>query len=181
MNQILQDNNYIFIDNFIDKNKALELYNQFKYDAKNNPQLFYNDPQCPKSLAIYNYRPFLELLIEKTPFMTEIIGEPMFPTYTYSRLYAHGDKLDKHTDRNACEVSVTLNIGGDKDWDIYFTKPNNEIVSYNLKSGQGVIYLGMVSEHWRNVFEGQEYGQIFLHYVKAKGENWQYYFDKFQG
>jgi uncharacterized Rmd1/YagE family protein len=181
MNKILQDNNYLLIDNFISHEKALNLYNQFKEDIKSNPELFNYDPQCPKSLAIYDYRPFLELLIEKISFMSEIMGEPMFPTYCYSRLYKNDEVLEKHKDRNSCEVSVTLNLGGDKDWDIFFTKPNGDIVSCNLKPGQAVIYLGIISEHWRNAFEGQEYGQVFLHYVKAKGENWIYYFDKFKG
>lgn len=180
MNQILQDNNYILIDNFISPEKALNLYLQFKEDVKNNPELFHYDDQCPQSMAIYNYKPFLKLLIEKIPFMSEIMGEPMFPTYCYSRLYKNGEVLEKHRDRNSCEVSVTLNLGGDKDWDIFFTKPNGDIVSYNLKPGQAAIYLGMISEHWRNAFEGQEYGQVFLHYVKAEGENWMYYFDKFR-
>ena len=112
--------------------------------------------------------------------MSEKMGELMFPTYCYSRVYKKGEVLEKHTDRPACEISITLHLGGDHEWLIYFTKPNGEQISYSLKSGQAIIYLGMISEHWRDAFQGQEYGQVFLHYVRGRGENWVCYFDKFK-
>jgi len=181
LKQQLIDNNYVIIDNFISEEKAKELYSYFKEEAVKNPQGFTPDPQCPKSLAIYDFRWFVELLVDKIPFMSEVLEEPMFPTYSYARIYANKEVLKKHKDRHACEVSVTLHLGSDgTDWPIWFTKPNGEQVSYNLKPGQGVIYLGMISEHWRDAFQGQEYSQVFLHYVRGRGENWVCYFDKFK-
>ena len=180
LKQQLLDNNYLVIDNFITEEKAKELYSYFKEQAAKNPQAFVDDPYCPKSLAVYNLRLFLELLIDKIPFMSEVLEEPMFPTYSYARIYANQAVLTKHKDRDHCEVSVTLHLDSDgTEWPIWFTKPNGEQVSYNLKSGQAVIYLGIISEHWRNAFQGQEYGQVFLHYVRGRGENWVCYFDKF--
>ena len=179
LRQQLLDNNYLVIDNFITKEKAKELYTYFKDEASKNPQAFADDPHCTKSLAIYNFRWFLELLIDKIPFMSEVLEEPMFPTYSYARIYANSEILGKHRDRHACEVSVTLHLDSDgTEWPIWFTKPNGEQVSYTLKSGQAVIYLGMISEHWRDAFQGQEYGQVFLHYVRGRGENWVCYFDR---
>ena len=181
LKQQLLDNNYVVIDNFISEEKAKELHSYFKEEAVKNPQAFSYDPQCPKSLAMYDFRWFVELLIDKVPFMSEVLEEPMFPTYSYARIYANGEVLKKHTDRHACEVSVTLHLDGDgTDWPIWFTKPDGEQVSYSLKSGQAVIYLGMISEHWRDEFQGQEYGQVFLHYVRGRGENWVCYFDKYK-
>ena len=174
----LKQNNYLFIDNFITPAKAAELYKQMKDDAKTFPEAFTHDEQCPKSLAIYNYRWVLGLLTDKVTFMNKTVGEPLLPSYAYSRIYAKGEVLKKHKDRPACEVSVTLNLGSDKDWDIYFTKPNGEVVSQNLKPGQAVIYLGMESEHWRDAYKGKQYGQVFLHYVKLNGEYWNHCFDK---
>ena len=181
LKQQLLDNNYIFIDNFITKEKAKDLYSHFKEEVVKNPQAFNRDPQCPKSLAMYNFRWFVELLIDKIPFMSEVLEEPMFPTYSYARIYANGEVLEKHKDRPACEVSVTLHLDSDgTEWPVWFTKPNGEQISYNLKSGQAVIYLGMISEHWRDEFQGQEYGQVFLHYVRGRCENCMCYFDKFK-
>jgi hypothetical protein len=153
----------------------------FREEATKNPQAFAHDSQCSKSLAMYDFRWFVELLIDKIPFMSEVLEEPMFPTYSYARIYAKQEVLEKHKDRHACEVSVTLHLDSDgTEWPIWFTKPNGEQVSYSLKSGQAVIYLGMISEHWRYAFKGQEYGQVFLHYVRGRGENWMCYFDKFK-
>ena len=181
LRQQLLDNNYVVIENFITPDKATELYSYFKEEASKNPQAFAYDIQCPKSLAMYDFRWFVELLIDKIPFMSEVLEEPMFPTYSYARIYANQEVLKKHKDRHACEVSVTLHLDSDgTEWPIWFTKPNGEQVSYNLKSGQAVIYLGMISEHWRDAFQGQEYGQVFLNYVRGRGENWMCYFDKFK-
>lgn len=179
MNKLLDKNNYIIVDNFIDPYRAKELHDQFIKDSKKDKEHFSHDGQCPKSISIYDYKPFLELLVEKSSHMSRIMDEPMLPTYSYARLYKKGEVLEKHKDRPACEVSVTLHLGSEGDeWPIYFTKPNGDVAEINLKPGQAAIYLGMISEHWRNKFKGKNYSQVFLHYVKSRGENWIYYFDK---
>jgi len=103
----------------------------------------------------------------------------MLPTYSYARLYKNGEVLKRHKDRGACEVSVTLHLGSDGvEWPIYFETPAGDTVSVNLKPGQAVIYLGCIAPHWRDVYEGSDYRQVFLHYVRARGENRHFYFDK---
>lgn len=176
-NKELLDNNYLIVDNFIDAEYAKALYKTFREDSLRYPENFQKDPQCPNSLAMCNWRWFLELLIVKTPFMSEIIGEPMLPTYSYARVYCNQETLKKHKDRPACEISVSVHLDGDNKWPICFTKPNGEEVSVELSSGQAVIYLGCDSIHWRDAYEGEHYGQVFLHYVKSRGNNWVYYFD----
>jgi hypothetical protein len=178
MNKTLQENNYIFVDNFISKEESQNLYKQFKKDIEDFPNDFIADCQCPKSFAMYNYKLFLELLINKISHVSELIDEPVMPTYSYARLYQKGEVLKKHIDGKVCEISVTLNLGGDKDWEIFFTKPNGEQVPVNVKPGQAAIYLGRESIHWREEFKGKEYAQVFLHYVRNNGPYWRYYFDK---
>jgi hypothetical protein len=181
MLQHLRENNYLIVDDFISPERAEILYNQFKTESELYAHAFTHDSQCPKSQAIYDWRWFVELLVEKIPFISEKLEQPMLPTYSYARVYANGEVLAKHKDRPACEVSVTLHLGSDgTEWPIYFTKPSGEVVSAQLKPGQAVIYLGCISEHWREEFTGQHYGQLFLHYVRAKSGNWDCYFDKKQ-
>lgn len=177
--ELLDRDNYVVIDDFIPAEKAAEYYEVFKSDSKKFPEVFSKDPQCPKSPAIYDYRWFVELLVDRTPTMSMILGEPALPTYSYARIYTKGEILEKHIDRPACEVSVTLHLGSDgTEWPIYFTKPDGTIASATLKPGQAVVYSGIISEHWRTKFKGTHYGQVFLHYVKSRGENWICYFDK---
>ena len=42
----------------------------------------------------------------------------LIPTYSYAIAYKRGDKLRRHKDRPSCEISTTLNLGGDK-WPIF--------------------------------------------------------------
>jgi hypothetical protein len=175
MHPILEKNNYLVVD-FINPQYANILYQKFKQRCNKNPDS--KDGQCPLSISFYNYKPFLELLVHKVFFMNKLMGEPMLPTYAYARIYKNGEVLTPHTDRPACEISVTLHLGGDKEWPIWFTDPQGNKVPVNLKSGQAAIYKGIVSEHWRETFEGTEYGQVFLHYVKSHGEHWRHFFDR---
>ena len=41
-----------------------------------------------------------------------------------------------------------------------------------------MLYLGCVADHWRNQFLGKEYVQVFLHYVRSRGDKAYTYFDK---
>ena len=175
MNQKLLDNNYIIIPNFISSYKANKLKDEFvEYSKKNN---LGGDPQVPSSSAAYNNILFLELLCEKTPEVSSILEETVLPTYSYSRVYKNGSSLEKHSDKNACEISLTLHLGGDKPWLIWIKTPKGEDRSVELHPGDAMMYLGTVAEHWRDQYEGQEYVQVFLHYVRSRGECAYTYFD----
>jgi hypothetical protein len=173
----LEKNNYMVIDNFISIQEAEDLYIKFKNNIEDNPELFIKDNQCPSSMAIYNYRWFLDLLANKCSFVSELIEEPVLPTYTYARFYVKDEMLAPHTDRPSCEISVTLNLGGDQEWPIYIKNPEGEAKEVILKPGQAMIYLGCDAMHWRKSFDGTECGQVFLHYVKLNGDNWTHCFD----
>lgn len=176
MNPSLTENNYTYIPDFIDPNRAKDLANAFIEFAK--AQKLSGDSQIPESHASYNYHQFLELLCEKTPEISRFLGEPVLPTYSYARVYHNGSTLERHRDREACEISVTLHLSGDGEWPIYIQKPNGEEVKLNLSSGEGMLYQGCVADHWRTRYEGTEYVQVFLHYVRSRGENAWAVFDK---
>jgi hypothetical protein len=179
MRQELLKNSYVVVDNFVTPEQAKALADEMAEIYSQYPDDFKQDKQCPESLAIYDMWAFVELLVEKTPVITSITEEPMFPTYSYARMYKNGEVLKKHTDRGACEVSVTLNLSNDGvEWPIYFETPDKRTVALNLKPGQAAVYLGCIAPHWRDAYEGTDYRQVFLHYVRARGENRHYYFDK---
>ena len=91
----------------------------------------------------------------------------LFPTYAYWRYYVFGAILAKHTDRPACEVSVTACIKKYDDWPIFV-----EGVSFELKEGDAVLYAGCDQEHERpGVYKGDGMAQVFLHYVNQNGPN----------
>jgi len=179
MNQELLNNHYLVINNFISKKNANELYLEYKDLYEKHPEKFKCDSGWSNGYGINNPDLFLSLLLKKLPEVSNIVEEELYPTYALGRIYENKNILPKHTDRAACEISITLHLGSDgTDWEIFFEKPNKDIVGINLNPGQAVIYLGCDAPHWRKEFDGQEYVQVFLHYVRAKGKyNWAF-FDK---
>lgn len=177
MNAQLEQNNFLFIPNFISQEYAQALQKQF-YDLEASGQ-YSTDHQAPNSPAIYNFKPFLELLCQKINHVSTLIEEPVFPTYTYARIYKNGETLARHRDRPACEISLTVHIGGDAGWGISIQKPSTEEVILDLNVGDAMLYLGCIADHWRDKpFTGQNYSQIFLHYVRSNGPCAWAYFDK---
>lgn len=175
MNQQLVNNNFIYIPNFISTDRAMELANKFSNFCITND--LEGDTQAENSHSAYNYIDFLELLCEKTPEVSKFIGETVLPTYTYARVYKEGSDLKHHVDRDACEISLTLHLAGDTDWPIYIAKPNGEEVKLSLKSGDAMLYLGCDADHWRDRFNGSQYVQVFLHYVRSRGDRSYAFFD----
>ena len=144
----------------------------------------FNDPQVPNSYAKYSDRLMEILLVKTIDVMQKKTGLKLVPTYSYTRLYRTGNILNRHKDRPSCEISTTLCLGGDH-WPIYLdpTGADNVIEEYkgiikpgapvgvevNLKPGDMLIYSGCELEHWREPFQGQLCGQVFLHYNHADG------------
>ena len=91
-------------------------------------------------------------------------------------MYRSGDELERHIDRPECEVSLTVNLGGSEEWDIWIEYEGKE-VPISLGPGDALIYLGAEAPHWREKFNGDHYYQVFLHYVLSRGKYGQNYFD----
>jgi 2OG-Fe(II) oxygenase superfamily len=172
----LHTNNYVYIPNFISSHEASKLANEFRKHCNENNCM--GDSQVANSQTDYNFIGFLELLCEKTPEVTKFTEEKVLPTYTYGRVYNKGAELLRHRDREACEVSLTVHLDGDKEWPIYIQKPNGEEVELTLHAGDAMLYLGMQADHWRNKYDGENYVQVFLHYVKSRGSQSWTVFDK---
>ena len=144
----------------------------------------FKDQQVPGSYAKYSDRLMETLLIKTIPVMKAKTGLDLIPTYSYTRLYRTGNILNRHKDRPSCEISTTLNLGGDP-WPIFIdpTGSNNVVDEYkgimkpdapkgnrvDLKPGDMLIYSGCELEHWREPFQGKLCGQVFLHYNHANG------------
>lgn len=145
----------------------------------------FNDKQVPNSYAKYSDRVMETLLVDTIKVMQKKTGLRLVPTYSYCRLYRTGNILKRHKDRPSCEISTTLNLGGDP-WPILIdpTGSDNVIDEYknihkpgapkgvevNLKPGDMLIYSGCDLEHWREPFKGELCGQVFLHYNHADGQ-----------
>ena len=152
----------------------------------------WTDKQVPGAYSKYGDWAMETLLQYVRPVMMERTGLDLVPTYSYARIYEKGNILWRHKDRPSCEISTTLNLGGDA-WPIYldptgadsvirFNEPNDpggagveikpnapEGIQVNLNPGDMLMYSGCELEHWREPFEGTVCAQVFLHYNHADG------------
>ena len=130
----------------------------------------YSDTQIPETYSQYSNIAMETLMLKCQPQMEKATGLKLYPAYTYARIYKKGDELKRHKDRFSCEISTTMNLGGD-DWPIYL-EPSGERgkkgIKVDLKSGDMLVYSGCDLEHWRNKFKGKECIQVFLHYNNRK-------------
>ena len=124
----------------------------------------WTDEQIPNTYSIYGDSTFDTLLMKILPVMKKETGLEVVPTYSYARIYKRGDILKRHKDRPSCEISTTLFLGGDS-WPIFLE--GNQV---DLDIGDMLIYEGCKLEHWREAFEGENCGQVFLHYNDVNGQ-----------
>ena len=190
-------NKYQVIKNAISYELANFVFNYFmlKRDAvawmyKNNITYdngmlgTWTDQQVPNTYSHYADPVMETLLMKVLPTMQQETGLELVPTYSYARIYKHGDILKRHKDRPSCEISTTIHLGGDP-WSIFIdgTGQDNVIDEYNgiikpgapagtevmLNVGDMLVYSGCELEHWREPFKGNTCAQVFLHYNHLNG------------
>ena len=129
----------------------------------------WNDEFVPETYSHYCDIAMDTLLKRLKPLMEDETGLKLNETYSYARIYKKGDILARHKDRYSCEISTTLNLGGDS-WPIYIEPSGEEGQEGSkviLEPGDMLIYRGSELEHWRDEFEGDNCAQVFLHYNDA--------------
>lgn len=188
-------NGYVYLKDFLDINDSKRLALHLKNEAFKRG-IF--DSQCPGSRAIRDSEVFDRLLLEVLPHVEQASGLKLHPTYAYARWYEPGEQLKIHTDRAACEISVTLTLDFDgESWPIYVGKPSkeetkfaridsNDILVYakdvariETNPGDAVLYKGTEMYHWRDEYtQGKWQAQVFLHYVDANGPYRDWIYDK---
>lgn len=115
--------------------------------------------------------------------LEKIIGKKLFNTYYYERFYNPGQKLTVHTDRPACEISVTVHVSSNarRPWPIWIKTPDiyddpvkktniiqrGENRSAILEPGDGMIYKGCERPHWREPLPA-EYTRTWYGWKKEK-------------
>lgn len=133
----------------------------------------------------YHYRPMLMLLWGLTPVMEKLTGRPLLPTYNYFRIYREGDVCRVHSDRHACEhsLSLTLDYSDGVPWDLeigrehraeplaqmtdQFDEPFDAVA---MQPGDAVVYRGVNHRHGRTKPNPNGWSaHLFLHWVDREG------------
>ena len=175
--------NFIF-NYFLLKKDAVEFMYKNNIHAQSPILGTWGDTQIPNTYSCYADFVMETMLMKVLPIMQQETGLNLIPTYSYARVYKKGDTLHRHKDRPSCEISTTINLGGEP-WPIFIdgTGANNVInerenlvkpgaptgTKVLLEVGDMLVYSGCELEHWREPFEGNICGQVFLHYNHVNG------------
>ena len=175
--------NFIF-NYFLLKRDAVEFMYKHNLNSQSPILGTWTDKQVPNTYSCYADFVMETLLMKMLPVMKKETGLDLIPTYSYSRAYKKGDILRRHKDRPSCEISTTLNLGGEP-WPIFIdgTGADSVIDEYKqihkpnapkgtkvvLDVGDMLVYSGCELEHWREPFDGNICGQVFLHYNHVNG------------
>ena len=164
--------NYKLIKNFFLK-KELKVLQKYCYNKLDSNKGYSIDTQS-FSPSWYNDPLMTSFLDTKLPLVEEESNLKLFPTYAYWRYYVFGGKLKKHTDRPACEISITACVKKYDNWPIVVEK-----TFFELEEGDAVLYAGCDQKHWRpGVYKGEGMAQVFFHYVNQNGPNKDHAYDK---
>ena len=175
--------NFIF-NYFLLKRDAVNFMYKNNIHSQSSLLGTWSDKQVPNTYSSYGDFVMETLMMKVLPTMQKETGLKLVPTYSYARVYKKGDILKRHKDRPSCEISTTVHLGGEP-WSIFIdgTGQNNVIDEYKnihkpnapkgtevlLDVGDMLVYSGCDLEHWREPFEGNICGQVFLHYNHVNG------------
>ncbi len=173
-NEFFEKNGYLVLKDLWDSEELYspvpEQTGQYNYWDK-NVQNFSHTPvenQVEGSTSRYWHPQYRTIHSGIRLKLEETLGRKLYNTYYYDRFYFPGQSLSKHADRDACEISVTVNVstnleGKDADWpiwiktpDTYTDKSRNTVLvpgansSVILHPGDGMVYKGCERPHWRD-------------------------------
>ena len=133
-----------------------------------------------------DYAPMSFFLWGLTPLMSRLVGRELLPTYDFFRVYRAGDICRVHSDREACEhsLSLTLDYSDGKVWDLEIggrVLPGRQkrlsedfegetYASVGTEPGDAVLYRGIHRRHGRTTPNPNRWSaHLFLHWVERDG------------
>ncbi len=134
------------------------------------------DAQSPLRYVVHN-EPVARFFHQQlTGMISNLAGEPLKPSYVYLASYLAGAELEKHTDREQCEFSITLSLDYSPEPDLATPWPiclqtSTGTIAVHQALGDGLAYRGTQLPHFRHPLgPGQTSTSIFFHYVAADFE-----------
>jgi hypothetical protein len=141
-----------------------------------------------KAIEVYggHYPPMITFLWGMTPAVAAHIGRRLRPTYCYFRVYREGDICRIHSDRYACEHSLSLLLAAsdNRPWSLevgawHIDNPRQRadadfgeepFASLPMRPGDAVLYQGVHRAHGRMTPNPNRWSaHLFLHWVDEEG------------
>lgn len=103
--------------------------------------------------------------------VSDVVGAVVDPSYNYVAIYQGGAALEPHTDRRACEYTVSLAVDATPEpqaqvpWPLHLAAPEG-VVSVWQPLGDGLLFRGRHLSHWRDpLAEGHSSTSVLFHFV----------------
>ena len=132
-----------------------------------------------------HHAPMMALHWGLTSLVAEKVKADLLPSFAFFRLYFAGDICKVHSDRPACEVSLSLTIGysDSKPWDLSMGTSaefdrtaitddfgDEPFSSFSMQPGDGVLYSGPARRHGRITPNPNRWSaHLFLFWVGRDG------------
>ncbi len=106
-----------------------------------------------------------------TPLISRITNKKLWPTYSYYSNYQKGAVLEKHLDKPAAEISVTIaldygaKVNSKNVWPLY-VETDHQKISLKLLPGDAGMFTGIKLPHYREELKNLPFASvILLHYA----------------
>lgn len=165
MNNTFQENRYQVLRNLIDPTVYFNDLKDREEKGKSFHELHHTGYKTFTKSILFD-----KLIDDLLPTVERYSGCELLKTYYFCRRYKEGNILPVHTDRNACEISLSICLGYEKEpWPLWVVDKDEHPQSIVLMPGDALLYKGIEVSHWRSK---NIYGpclQVFLHYVDKNG------------
>ncbi len=162
---------YKVIKNYIPREEADRISNKFIADSIEHDYTTLTTDFIDNCIDELDYPEATAIATEKVAYLNELLGEKVVPSYTFTRIYRDGSELKRHEDKNSCEISLSVHLYGDKDWEFVIDDLDGNAVEIILEPGDAILYDAIHAAHWRKgKYTGENYVQTFHHYVFLNGD-----------
>ncbi len=136
-------------------------------------QFTLGDSQTPNRYVAHNDPVARFFHFQFTDFVSTLAGKPVKPSYVYVASYQDGSILEKHTDREQCEFSITYCLdyspepARETPWPIHLETKSADVKVFQA-IGDALFYRGREIPHYRSAIPPKHTStSIFFHYVDA--------------
>jgi hypothetical protein len=180
---VFEKDGYALVNNILNDELCKVASNYALFQRSTN---FSSDVQVPGVHSMYSDPLMESILLLLQPKIEEYTNKKLIPVCSYYRVYSDGSILKDHTDRPACEISVSITLGynytdnkGDYIWPLHVYL-NGEKRCFRCDVGDALIFKGAQLVHGRDLLNAGNdsyHIQLFLHYVDSDGSYTEYKFD----
>jgi hypothetical protein len=162
-------NDYVNIAGLMHPQQLRALAGYYREVVSSFPAI--GDSQCSLRYGLHNESLSRFVHVQFAPLVETLVDRPVVPSYTYLASYRGGAALERHTDREQCEITAGLLLdyepseSGRSQWPLFLETPRGERAIFQ-EIGDTVVFRGRILPHWRDSLpDGHRSETLLLHYV----------------